>query len=168
MSNVRRLINFYQSRHRANMRIFYSMPRKGILEFLGIEEYNRSFFMELEEKWRPKDEVHGVHHTIEFIADEEEGVVFLGDMTPENEEKYGDGEILQERFQHMLEDYKKEYVKDIPKYRNMIKDCMSAWIWNKQDKVAEILGILKKCEKDMDAETQLEYWELQASLKEQS
>ena len=95
-------------------------------------------------------------------------VVFLGDMTPENEEKYGDGSILQERFQHMLEDYKKEYVKDIPKYRKLIKDCMRAWICNKKDKVAEILGILKKCEKDMDAETQLEYWELQASLKEQS
>ena len=67
-----------------------------------------------------------------------------------------------------LEDYKKEYVKDIPKYRKLIKDCMRAWICNKKDKVAEILGILKKCEKDMDAETQLEYWELQASLKEQS
>ena len=42
MSNVRRLINFYQSRHRANMRIFYSMPRNEILEFLGMDEYNRS------------------------------------------------------------------------------------------------------------------------------
>ncbi|MBQ2086890.1 MAG: hypothetical protein II470_02275 [Selenomonas sp.] len=168
MSNIRWHINFYQSRHGANMRIFYSMSKEEILKFLGIDEYNESYFRELEGRWRPREEEYGAHHTIEFIADREEGVVFLGDMTPENEEKYGDGAILQERFQHMLEDYKKEYVKDIPKYRKLIKDCTGAWICNKKDKVAEILGILKKCEKDMDAETQLEYWELQASLKEQS
>ena len=56
MSNIRWHIKFYQSRHGANMRIFYSMSKEEILKFLGIDEYKESYFRELEDRWRQREE----------------------------------------------------------------------------------------------------------------